>query len=185
MVEKPNKLRAALIGGVVMGLLSSIPFVNFINLCCCAGAIIGGIIAARTLIKRSPVLPVTYGDGAATGAIAGAIGTGIYLVVGVPLSLVAGNLVIIAAQWLLEYANDPNLRDMLREAIRQAQDQTFAEKLMSALVQWLIFSVLAIGFAALGGVLGVSFFEKRKGQNAGPTPPVYPPPAGPGPSDQY
>jgi hypothetical protein len=40
-----DKLKPAIIGGVVLGLLSVIPFVNFANACCCLWAIVGGLLA--------------------------------------------------------------------------------------------------------------------------------------------
>jgi hypothetical protein len=40
------------------------------------------------------------------------------------------------------------------------------------LVVWVMFTVVAIGAAALGGVIGVAIFEKRKGQPYPPQPPV-------------
>jgi hypothetical protein len=45
--------------------------------------------------------------------------------------------------------------------------------MLSALLIWLIFALLFMSFATLGGVIGVSIFEKRKGQ---PHPPQWPPP---------
>lgn len=74
MVEKPNKIQPALVGGLIVGLLWSIPFLNLINFCCCLGVMIGGAVATLMLVKRSPVLPVRSGDGAAVGALAGVIG---------------------------------------------------------------------------------------------------------------
>src|SRR3989440_6625695 len=86
-----DKMKPALIGGVILGILSAIPFVNIPNICCCAWAIVGGIIAANIYIKNSPA-PVRPGDGAVLGAIAGAIGGVINLIVRVPLQLALGNL---------------------------------------------------------------------------------------------
>ena len=44
-----NKLKPALIGGVVLGILSVIPFVSAANLCCCLWAILGGMLATLSL----------------------------------------------------------------------------------------------------------------------------------------
>ena len=45
MPEKPSKLMPALYGGIIIGLLSGIPFISLINCICCAGVIIGGFLA--------------------------------------------------------------------------------------------------------------------------------------------
>src|SRR5918997_5101787 len=84
-----DKMRPAVIGGVVLGVLSAIPFVNMVNMCCCAWAIVGGVLAANMYIKNS-TSPVSTGDGAQVGAIAGVVGAVIYLVLGVPLGIMAG-----------------------------------------------------------------------------------------------
>ncbi len=63
-----NKVKPAVIGGVVLGLLSAIPFVNFVNICCCAWAILGGLLATYMYVKNSPT-PATAGVGAVIGAI--------------------------------------------------------------------------------------------------------------------
>src|SRR5438270_12743569 len=86
-----DKMKPALIGGVILGILSAIPFVNIPNICCCAWAIVGGIIAANIYIKNSPA-PVRPGDGAVLGAIAADIGGAINLIIGVPLQLAFGNV---------------------------------------------------------------------------------------------
>ena len=68
-----NKVKPALIGGVVLGLLSVIPFVSAVNVCCCLWAILGGMLATYLYVKNSPT-PANAGDGAVLGALAGLIG---------------------------------------------------------------------------------------------------------------
>src|SRR5215212_1545400 len=87
-----DKLKPAIIGGVIVGLLSTIPFINWVNFCCCAWAIVGGVIAANMYVKSSPV-PVKPADGAMIGAMAGALGGAIYLIIGVPLNYAVGGIV--------------------------------------------------------------------------------------------
>ena len=175
MVEKPNKFQAALLACIIFGVLSSIPFVNFVNLCCCLWIVAGGAVAARTLINRSPVFPVTSGEGALVGVLSGLISSVVYLVVGVPLGLLLKGSNVALTQKLSEMVNDPNFRTQMEEMIRQNESQSVAAQLGGALIFWLICSVLAVGFGALGGVIGVAMFEKRKGQ---PMPPMQPPPQG-------
>jgi hypothetical protein len=186
VVEKPNKFQAAILGGVVLGLLSSIPPINFVNICCCLWVLLGGVIAARTLIKRSPVFPVTTGEGATVGALAGVIGSLILLVISVPLGLmgIGEGMTYSFLEWMGEVSNNPQVREQMQQMIaemqRQAATQSVGQKLVSALFAWLITAVIYIGFATLGGIIGVAMFEKRKGQ---PMPPMAPPGApgyGPG-----
>jgi hypothetical protein len=41
-----SKLQPALIGGLVTGVLSALPFVNILNACCCLWVVTGGVVAA-------------------------------------------------------------------------------------------------------------------------------------------
>src|SRR6185295_5132476 len=84
-----NKLKPALIGGVFIGVLSVIPFVSAVNLCCCLWAILGGLLATYLYVKNSPT-PARAGDGAVLGVIAGAIGAVIYLAIGIPIAIAMG-----------------------------------------------------------------------------------------------
>jgi len=144
-----NKLKAALLGGVIVGLLSAIPILNY---CCCIWAIGGGLVAGLIYIKGSPN-PVPTGEGAVIGALAGVVGAVIYLVIGLPIAFLVG-----AGQ----------LEARLREAgIQQMPMSTTALLLVGGLFA----AVCLLVLATLGGLLSIPIFEKRKG---GPIPP--PPP---------
>ncbi|HKV39853.1 MAG TPA: hypothetical protein VJX67_11625 [Blastocatellia bacterium] len=173
MMEKPSKLVPALIGGAVLGILSSIPFVNLANCCFCFWVLLGGAIAAKLLISRSPVYPVQTGEGAAVGALAGLVGCSITLVVGIPLSILFGSgMTASIMSGLRGLSSDPNFTAQMDQALRQSQSRPMAEALGYSLFYWVVGSLVSIGFATLGGLIGVSLFEKRKGppQGFGPPP---------------
>lgn len=160
-----NKVKPAVIGGVVLGLLSAIPFINWVNLCCCLWAIVGGLLAAHLYVKSSPT-PVNAGDGAIVGAIAGAIGAVIFLVIGVPLAIVSG--AAMRGMLLKLMANaDPQQAELFR---RQLEAQ--GESIGGLIFQHLIGAVLLVVFAVVGGLIGVAIFEKRKGGALPPPPPA-------------
>src|SRR5215203_2445099 len=98
-----NKLKPALIGGVVLGLLSVIPFVSAVNVCCCLWAILGGMLATYLYVKNSPT-PATAGDGAILGALAGLVGAVISVILGIPVA----------------YAMGPTMRNLLVSIIERA-----------------------------------------------------------------
>lgn len=156
-----------MIGGVVLGLLSAIPFVNWVNLCCCAWAILGGILASYLYVKNSAT-PANAGDGALVGAIAGGIGAAIYLVIGIPLAIVSGGAM---REMLINFMSnlDPRQADLIRQQL-EAQGESIA----SAIFQGLIGAVLLVVFAIIGGLIGIPLFEKRKGGGAVPPPPPAP-----------
>lgn len=155
-----NKLKPALIGGVVLGLLSVIPFVNF---CCCLWAILGGMLASYLYIKNSPT-PVTAGDGALVGVFTGLIGGAIVVIIGIPISLVAGTAVNELLLRLVENANPGQV-----EAMRA---QMAAQSIAGAIGRGFVVAILMFIFAIIGGLLGVPIFEKRKGDLTPPPPPA-------------
>src|SRR5260370_35226246 len=86
-----NKLKPALIGGVVLDLLSVIPLVNLVNICCCLWALLGGLLASYLYINNSPV-PARPGDGAILCALAGLVGAVIVVIIRIPISVVVGGI---------------------------------------------------------------------------------------------
>lgn len=166
-----TKLQPAIIGGVALGLLSAIPLINLVNTCCCAWAILGGMLAGYMYIKKSQT-PVSAGEGAKIGAIAGAIGGVISLVIGIPLALLTNALMFNLFREILgsEAARNP----VLAQYLRQMRSGSMLEQLPRVIGASIGRAVLLTGFATLGSILAVSLFEKRKG---GPTaPPPMPPP---------
>ena len=166
-----NKLKPAIIGGVVLGVLSVIPFVNLVNICCCLWAIIGGVLASYLYIKKSPV-PATTGDGAILGALAGVVGAVIAVVIGIPISILTSGLMTGIIVSLIESIN-PSQAELVRRQIEAGQT------VAGAIVNGIILAVLLVIFSTIGGLIGVPIFEKRKGGVVVPPPPQNPG-AGPG-----
>ena len=144
-----NKLKPALLGGLVVGLLSAIPFVNY---CCCIWGIGGGALAAYLYIKGSAV-PVRPGDGAMVGGLAGIVGAIIYFVIGVPIAYLMG-----AAA--------------MEEAFARSGINIPLSGALLFLVSGLCGAVALVILSVLGGLIGVPIFEKRKGDVLPPPPPM-------------
>ncbi|HWC76073.1 MAG TPA: hypothetical protein VG778_01350 [Blastocatellia bacterium] len=177
MVEKPNKFQAALTVGIIFGVLSAIPFVNLLNICCCLLFVAAGALAAKSLINRSPVFPVNSGDGAAVGALAGMICAGVELVVGLPIALLTSEFITpIMMNIFKSFITDPRMLEEMEKSMSQQQGQPLAAQIGAQLVFWLILAAVGTGMATLGGVIGVAMFEKRKGQPPPQPPSGYPPP---------
>jgi len=164
-----EKIKSAVIGGVVLGILSAIPFVNFVNICCCAWAILGGALAVSMYVKKSPT-PVSMGTGAGIGAIAGLVGAVINLVIGLPLSLATGSAFTALLTGLIARLN-PQSAEAMRQQIEMQNNMGIGERLLLAIPGALIACVLVTIFATIGGLIGVAIFEKRKGGVSSPPPP--------------
>ena len=154
-----NKLKPALIGGVVLGLLSVIPFINWVNICCCMWAILGGMLASYLYIKNSPT-PVTAGR-CPRRSFYGLIGGAIVVIIGISISLVAGTAVNELLLRLVENASPGQVEAMRAQMAAQSIAVPSEEDSSSQSYVY---------FAIIGGLLGVPIFEKRKGDLTPPPP---------------
>jgi hypothetical protein len=70
---------------------------------------------------------------------------------------------------------DPASREVMNQIVGMMQ----SNPVLISLVVWIMFALIGVGAASLGGVIGVAIFEKRKGQPYPPQPPLssggYPP----------
>jgi hypothetical protein len=170
----------ALVGGAIAGALSALPITTT---CCCLWGLVGGIVAAKMLIDRSPH-QVRSGDGAKIGLYAGLIGTAIFVVIGIPLSLLFGDFSAKLAEGIAERVNDPNVQESVRQMLENMRQQSVGERLVGSIFSAVFVGAILIVFTLLGGLLGVAMFEKRRDQPP-PTqyppnyPPNYPPQSGP------
>ncbi len=137
-----SKLMPAAVGGVITGILTIIPIVNY---GCCLWSIIGGGVAGLMYIKSSPK-QVMIGEGAGIGAMAGGIGWLLYLIIGLPLYYLIG----------ASFATAPN------QGVAMG---------VGFLVGALLTLIVLIPFSLLGGILSVSIFEKRKPEMPSVPPP--------------
>lgn len=155
-------LQPALLGGVAIGILSALPVINLAN-CCCAWILFGGGLAAY-LMQQQRTDPITVGDGALVGLLAGAIGAVVWTVVAIPLNAV---LLPIQAGWLDQAMSSdmpPEAREFL-EALRSGPVMGAA-----AVVGFVITLCVCSVFGMVGGLFGALFFRK----NAPPPPPPMP-----------
>lgn len=146
-----DKLVPALIGGVILGVLCSIPYVNF---CCCIWAIGGGVLAVMMYVKKSPTR-VSVGEGAMLGAMAGVIGGAIYFVF---TNILYGLIIGVAT-----------FESQFKATGVEMPLGGFALIILSTLICAIILVALAVG----GGALGIPIFEKRKDGDAPPPPPAF------------
>src|ERR1043165_9541004 len=139
-----TKLKPALIGGVLIGVLSVIPFVSAANVCCCLWAILGGMLATYLYVKNSPT-PATAADGAVLGGIAGLVGAVISVILGIPIAMAMGPTMRILFISLAERL-DPRQADILRQQFEAAGNNIGA-----VIFNALILGLLLFVFAVIGG----------------------------------
>ena len=159
-MTKPNYGQPALIGGLVMGVLSALPLISAGNVCCCLWVVSGGLVAAYLLQQNQPT-PITPADGALVGLLAGLAGAVVQVVVSIPITLLVGPMERAMVQRILDMAGamPPDVRDTFE---RYGRDATagglFILGRILAFVLWLFIGAI---FSTLGGLIGAAVFKKN------------------------
>ena len=170
MDQKPDKLIPALYGGVIMGLISSVPFLSLINCLCCAGILLGGFLAVMFYKKNftPDTPPFTSGDCLAVGALAGVVGA----VVGTVLSIIFVALFgDIAREFVLSVIRNTSLQippEIVEKFEESMKEGTSGFAVVIRLISALVLDSI---FGLLGGLIGYSVF-KPKQQPMSPPPPM-------------
>jgi len=176
-MNEERMLKPALIGGVLLGIVSSLPVIGWLNCACCAWVVAGGFLAAYLYVKDSSA-PVTLGRGTALGLATGAIGGAIYILFSIPLFLmtVGGSKAGALEQIRQRVEQLPNLPPETRDAFRNLSLQSNTLMLIVALCAIVILAIYCL-FAMMGSAIGVAVFEKRpRGAAAAESSPYSPPP---------
>jgi hypothetical protein len=163
MPEKASKLMPALYGGIIMGVISGIPFLNFVNCFCCAGVLFGGFMAVFFYKKDLPVdgQQLTSSDGVQLGALAGVFGAivGAVITGGLLMSVgnVAGEAMYKAIMGIYDSAGI--LDKMPPEAVEQMErgimDGGFS------IGQFILGMIVDVVFGLLGGLIGYAVFKPK------------------------
>lgn len=175
-------LKPALIGGVILGILSSLPVLNLFNCLCCAWIIGGGMLAAYMYVKEAPYR-VSMGNGVLIGLFAGIIGAIVSALFSIPLNyLISSGGMGFAEQFREMIEQVPNVPPETREMLRSLSDRNGMG--LFYFLFYLLFSLVLFGlFAMLGGAIGVAVFEKRKPGDTPNNHASYEPPANLPPTD--
>jgi hypothetical protein len=155
-----ERLQPAIWGGLFIGVLSALPFVNLPNYCCCClWVLVGGALAAYLRQQNSPY-QIDAAEGAIVGLMAGAIGGVIYSILSIPLQMVVGPML---EQWTERMmSQNPDVTPEMRDMFQRLSTSSGA-RLLSVLVTLVVDSI----FGMLGGLIGVAIFKR----NLPPPPP--------------
>ncbi len=153
--QRPGMFVPALIGGAGAGVLSGIPFVNCL---CCLWIIGGGMLAAYFLSKDSSWGP-TAGDGAIVGVFAGIIAAVVGFLISLPFSALSERLVQGMMDRFSKY-----YEDMPSGFERFFSEGTFETSIAWTLIGLAFSVVIYSALGALGGIIGISLFGKKKVQ---------------------
>jgi hypothetical protein len=173
----PDKIRPAIIGGSVMAIISTVPYLNWVNCLCCAGIILGGIAAVyfyqKSLPSNEPLLKTKHG--LILGAFAGVFGAILETFITVlTIKFFASNYfdtAYIEMERFVEQMQEENAEVIA--LLNQVQDTiaAFAQEIAEhgySLVLTIIILVFNtfknVLFGLLGGLLGVAILQKKSNQ---------------------
>jgi hypothetical protein len=164
-MHQPNKLSAVLMSSVIIIIISIFPFLNFINIICCAGVIFGG--AAGTFFYNNQLKKtgevIHYKDGAAIGILSGIISALIIVIFTTLLGMIVNQNPIPEMYKIFDQYGvtiPPNADRFMQKISEEYSKHGFSITL----------TLLSLGidlisyplFSALGGLLAVTIFSRKK-----------------------
>ncbi|MFM8533151.1 MAG: hypothetical protein ACKOEC_06105 [Acidimicrobiia bacterium] len=160
---QPAKLQPALLGGVVIGVLSALPVISIAN-CCCAWILFGGALASYLMQADHPE-PIHIGDGAIVGLMAGPTGAFVWLILSSPINMAMAPVQSRLVQGFLR--DTSNLSPEVRQIF---EGMSGAPQIgIGLLLGFFVMLLVSTTFGMLGGLFGALMFKKK-------ATPVVPPP---------
>ena len=161
---KSPKFLPAFYAGLITAGIQTIPGVNLINVCCCAGIILGGFLAVFFYTQQIELNEnsLTQNDCMELAVWTGIISAVAYSLMSLIISLAFGNL---ALEIMLSILNNmlgeiPNEMQILIEEAK-VQEITIIRLFFSVIVS-LIVNIIA---SIIGGVLAWNFYKNKYGKN--------------------
>jgi hypothetical protein len=146
-----SKTQPAVIGGLVMGVLSALPLISAGNLCCCLWVVSGGVVAAY-ILQQNQAAALTPGDGAIVGLMAGVIGAFVYLALSIPISILIAPMERMVMQRIVDNSNmPPEFRDYMG---------TYVGGGIRIALGFIFMLFAGSIFSTLGGLIGAAIFRK-------------------------
>jgi hypothetical protein len=150
-------LKPAITGGLALGVLSSIPIVNYVNACCCLWAQAGGALTAWLLDRQRPG-GLRYSDGALGGVLSGLIGAFVATIISIPVQLLLLTPEAVeAAKARFDQAQlPPEFVEMVMRFMQPGFD-------LSRTLISLLLNMLTLGlFAMVGGIIAAAILGRKR-----------------------
>lgn len=169
--ERPSMIQPALVGGVVLGVTSALPIIEWFNCACCILVIGSGALATYIYLRDYPtnIASMTYGDGGLLGLLTGLIGGLVWAAVEIPLSY-------FKMRFGMGLQDLAKIEDLLGDTSVPplVEDLLTGGALSLGVLSFTLFVqlVIAMIFASIGGVIGVALF--RSAASVDPRPPTAP-----------
>ncbi len=144
-----------------MGVLSALPLVNTLNICCCLWVVSGGLVAAY-VFQQNQSAPMTAGDGALAGFLAGITGALVMFLISIPIGMIVAPMERAMVQRALGMSGNmpPELRRLLENYGEPRTDLGLLGQVIVRLIGFFVFLIVGAVFSTLGGLLGAALFRK-------------------------
>jgi len=149
MTEIAELLKPAVMVGILIGIISEIPFLNLLNCLCCLWIIIAGVISVYLLKKD--IKTVDLRDGALVGALTGVVIAVVGTFVGIIVSLLFTQIMMDLVM---------NMYRSMGVPPSAMSEMSMEPDLNSIIIGFVMRIVLYPIFGAIGGVLGAKLMEK-------------------------
>jgi hypothetical protein len=147
-----GRYQHVLLGGLFIGVLSALPVVGYLNICCCLWVVCGGLLTTYLLQQNRPA-PVESGEAAIGGLLAGILGAVLYLLVQAVIIMVSGETINATVQdALANQQMPPEVRDLVERLMNGPNLM-----LLSAAITLPVYAAASM----LGALLGVAVFKKK------------------------
>jgi hypothetical protein len=170
MLEKPNKLRIALICGVAIGAVSAVPGLSLINCCCCAGVWLGGALAMYLYRQQftEGMPPLESSDALMLGLMSGVIGAFtatilnlliLFIIGPVEQELVKSLLTRLLDRFVEQGALQSDMADSLKQQVEESirNSSRMSNIFGSLFVSLIVYPI----FSILGALLGFAIFRPK------------------------
>jgi hypothetical protein len=164
-IKYPNKFTPVIISTAIISFVSLFPFLNLLNLLCCAGIIIGvfaGSAYYNNKLKQFGEV-IQYKDGAAIGLLSGLVSALIIVAISTLLTILVNQNPVPDIYKLIDSQGltlPKEVEDFLHKISEEYRKQGFSITLtLITLVTDIIVYPL---FGVIGGLLSVSILSRRK-----------------------
>jgi hypothetical protein len=170
MLEKPNKLRTAVISGVVIGVVAGMPGLSLINCCCCAGVWLGGMLSMYLYKQQftEEMPPLESSDALMLGLMAGVVGAFVATTINVLILVTFGPLEAelvksIFGKLLDRMSEQGSVPGDMVDTLKQQLEQSITEsRRMSSVFGGLFITLIVYPiFSILGALLGYAIFRPK------------------------
>lgn len=162
---QPSKLTPVIIAAAIMTFISLFPFLNFINLLCCAGVIGGGFAGAAYYAKQlsNSGGMIQFKDGAMIGALSGLLAAMIIVVFTTLITIISAQNPIPEMQKILDSYGlpIPPEYDKILQKISDEYDRN-GFSITVTLVNLAAYLTTYPLFGGIGGIIASSVYGKRK-----------------------